>query len=61
MLACSATAVACPLTLLNVNRWHYGTYECVATNVAGTISRFYEVDVQCESSTVIGETFVDLR
>ena len=48
LIACSAPTTACPLTFTDVNRWHYGTYECVATNIAGTISRFYEVDVQCK-------------
>lgn len=47
---CSATPTTCHLHLVDVNRWHHGIYECVATNSIGTIGRFYELDVQCKSS-----------
>ena len=52
MINCSTSSSTCSLNLLNVTRWHSGIYECVARNIAGTIGRFYEVDVQCKSSVI---------
>jgi len=46
MINCTTTPTICRMNLLNVNRWHHGIYECVATNTIATIGRFYELDVQ---------------
>ncbi|CAF0747073.1 unnamed protein product [Adineta ricciae] len=46
MINCTTTPTTCQLNLLDVNRWHRGVYECVATNSIGTIGRFYTLDVQ---------------
>ena len=48
MINCTTTPTICQMNLLNVNRWHHGMYECVATNTIATIGRFYELDVQCK-------------
>lgn len=48
MINCSTLSSTCSLDLVNVTRWHTGIYECVAMNLAGTVGRFYEVDVQCK-------------
>ncbi|CAF0883547.1 unnamed protein product [Rotaria sordida] len=67
MINCSITSNICQLNLVNVNRYHNGIYECVATNILGTIGRFYEIDVQFppnvsilreKSSYLIGDTLL---
>jgi hypothetical protein len=50
MINCTTTPTTCQLNLYDVNRWHNGIYECVATNSIGTIGRFYTLDVQCKFS-----------
>jgi len=47
---CSSSSSICYLNLSQVIYADSGVYECIAMNIVGTISRSYELDVQCKIS-----------